>query len=211
MDVPICVSVAPTGLIARRADGLGDAEVGHDRGAAGQEHVVGLDVPVNDAALVRVGERFRHVAQHADRLGHGEWAARQPGAQRFALHEGHGVERQAIRVPGAQHGDDVGLLQCGRRLDFPLEPLDADPLRQLRREHLHDDFSLQAMFFGDEHLRHAAATELALQRVAAAEGGLELIADFLAQVRRGAGDERRASDSQKYEPDTGRARIRVVI
>jgi hypothetical protein len=40
---------------------------------------------------------------------------------------------------------------------------------------------------------------------------LELIADFLAQVRRGAGNERRASDSQKYQPDTGRARIRVVI
>ena len=37
--------------------------------AAGEQHVVRLDVAVHDAVLVRVGERARHVAQDADRFG----------------------------------------------------------------------------------------------------------------------------------------------
>ena len=52
----------------RRADGFRDAEVGDDRGAAGEQHVVRLDVAVHDAALVRVGERLRDVLEDARRL-----------------------------------------------------------------------------------------------------------------------------------------------
>ena len=80
IDVPICVSVAPARRVgARRADRLRDAEVGDDRGAAGQQHVVRLDVAMDDAALVRVRERLRHVAQHADDFGDRE---RRPRASR---------------------------------------------------------------------------------------------------------------------------------
>ena len=49
----------------RGRDGLRDAEVGDDRRAPGEEDVVRLDVAVHDAALVRVGERARDVAQDA--------------------------------------------------------------------------------------------------------------------------------------------------
>ena len=70
IDVPICVSVAArrrrcaTALIAfamPKSVTVADA--------AGEQHVVRLDVAVHDAALVRVGERLRDVAQDADRLG----------------------------------------------------------------------------------------------------------------------------------------------
>ena len=44
--------------------------------AAGEQHVVRLDVAMDDAALVRVGERLRDVAQNADRLGDRQRAAR---------------------------------------------------------------------------------------------------------------------------------------
>ena len=52
------------------------------------------------------------------------------------------------------------------------------PCRELGRQHLHDDFAPEPMLVGDEDARHAAAAELALERVAAAEGRLELIAEF---------------------------------
>ena len=52
------------------ADRARDTEVGHHRAAALRvdQDVVGLDVAVDDAALVGVGERVGHVAQRAARL-----------------------------------------------------------------------------------------------------------------------------------------------
>ena len=52
-----------------RGERLRDAEVGDHRDAAGEQHVVRLDVAVDDAVLVRVRERARDVAQDAHRLG----------------------------------------------------------------------------------------------------------------------------------------------
>ncbi len=70
IDVPSCVSVACAPLSVRdAAQRFRDAEVGDDRGAAGQQHVVRLDVAMDDAALVRVRERARDVAQDAQHVG----------------------------------------------------------------------------------------------------------------------------------------------
>ena len=166
----------PAGAGARRADGLGDAEIGHDGDAAGDEHVVRLDVAVDDAALVRVGERLRHVAQDADDFADGERAVGEARAQRFAVDERHRVEGESVRIARGQHRDDVRVLQRRDRLDLALEALDADPLRQFGRQHLDDDPPLEPQFLGDEHARHAAAAEFALERVAAAQRRLELVA-----------------------------------
>jgi hypothetical protein len=59
---------------ARAPAAVGDAEVGDQRaaGARLQEDVVRLDVAVDDAAAVRVGERPRHLAQHAGGVGRRE-------------------------------------------------------------------------------------------------------------------------------------------
>ena len=47
---------------------LGDPEIRDDGGSAGEEHVVGLDVAMHDAALVRVRQSARDVAEHAHRF-----------------------------------------------------------------------------------------------------------------------------------------------
>ena len=116
-----------SGVGARRADRLRDAEVGDDRRAAREQHVVRLDVAVHDAALVRVRQRLRDVVQDADDFGDRERSAREPRAQRFAFDERHRVEGQPVRVARGEHRNDVRLLQRGDGADLALEALGAEP------------------------------------------------------------------------------------
>ena len=95
-------------------------------------------------------------------------------AERFALDERHRVEREPVRLAGGEHRDDVRLLEAGDRSDLALEPLGAQPLRQVRRQHFYHDLSLEPHLFGDEDAAHAAAPELALQSIRVAERLLQL-------------------------------------
>ena len=95
--------------------------------AAGEQDVVGLDVAVDDAAFVRVGERFRDVAEDARPLRRS--AARRLGrarAQRFALDEGHRVVRESVDLAGDEDRDDVRMLEARGELDLALEAVDVD-------------------------------------------------------------------------------------
>ncbi len=167
--VPSCVSVAPVGHRGRGRDGLGDAEVRDHRGVPGEQHVVRLDVAVHDAVLVRVRERARDVAQDAHRLGDRQRPAAQPRAQALALDERHRVVGQPVEVAGREHRDDVRLLERRGDADLALEPRRGHRRGELGREHLHDDLAAEAVLVGDEHARHAAAAELALERIAPGE------------------------------------------
>ena len=77
------------------------------------------------------------------------------------------------------------MLEGRRRLDLPLEPLDAEALRQLRREDLHHHLPLEPQPLGGEDARHAPAAEFVLEGVGAAQRGLELGAEVFAQDRGG--------------------------
>ena len=56
-------------LAARLLERQRDAEVGDERMPVLQQHVLGLDVAVDDAADVRVIERVGHLAREAYRFG----------------------------------------------------------------------------------------------------------------------------------------------
>jgi hypothetical protein len=139
------------------------------------EHVVGLDVAVDHATLVRVGQGGRDVAQEAKSLSHGHrLPAPQPLAEGAPLHERH---REVRNVAGAgrQHGDDVGVLEPRGEQDLAAEALGAEPRRQVGRQHLHDDLAAEGALFGHEHARHPAPAQLALQRVRIAERLLQAV------------------------------------
>ena len=116
----------PLGLGAGGRERLGDAEVGDHRRATRQQHVLRLDVAMHNAALVRIGQRLRDVAQNADRLGHRHGARHESRAQRVAAHEGHGVVGQPFtRGARRQHRHDVRVLKRRPELDLARETLGA--------------------------------------------------------------------------------------
>ena len=66
-------SAAPVAVLARR--GAGETEVADlDAAVVGEQHVLGLQVAVHDAGLVRGGETGEHRLEDVDRLLGGERA-----------------------------------------------------------------------------------------------------------------------------------------
>ena len=145
--------------------------------AVREQHVVGLDVAVDDAVAVGVGEGVHDLAQELGRLGHRQLAlARELGTQRFAGDERHDVvEQVAGGRAGGEQRHDVRVLEPRGELDLALEALDVDGGAGLRRQHLDDDLPAQPGLLGKEDAAHAAAAQLPEEAVGVAEGGLEAL------------------------------------
>ena len=171
-------------MARRLVQRLGDTEVGHQGVMIGQEHVVGLDVAVDHAVAMGIAQGVRHVAQHPERLGHRQLAiAGEPGPQRLALDQRHGVVEQATRLtsigfPRGEQRNDVGMLERGGELDLAAESVGAQRSGEIGREDLDDDLPAQGGLPGLEDPAHAAATQLALEQIAAGQGGAELIGEI---------------------------------
>ncbi len=136
------------GIALRRAGGvdrLRDAEVGNGRAAAGEEDVVGLDVPMDNAVAMRVRQRARHVAQNRHRLGEGHGSLREPVPQRVAIDVRHREPGDAIGVAGGEDRDDVRMLQLGGEEDFAAKTLDRNSGEEFRREHLDHDTAIEGV------------------------------------------------------------------
>ena len=87
-------------------------------------------------------------------------------------------QRWPAGLPRVEHGHDVRVLQPGGELDLAQEPLGAERCGELRMEHLERDRPVVLQVLGQVDGRHAAAAELAVERVAVGEGGLELRAEL---------------------------------
>ena len=134
MEPPACVSVvaAPPSEARAAVSALAMPKSVTIAGSVREQHVLGLDVAMDDALAVRVGERPGHVPQQAHPLGDRErLAAGHPRAERLAPHVGHRVVGEAVGGPGVQDRDDVGVLQPGREPDLAGEALGAQALGEL--------------------------------------------------------------------------------
>ncbi len=158
-------------------DRLGHAEVGDNGVAVLEQDVVRLDVAMDDAEAVGVGQGIGDFGEEAHRLRHREWAlARQPVAERFPLDQRHGEPGQPADLAGGEERDDVGMVAAGRERHLPLEPLAAGPGRDLGAQHLDHHPPPQPALGGHEDPRHPPAAQLALHGVGVAQGRLELLA-----------------------------------
>ncbi len=148
-------------LAARRR--LRDAEIrDHGQPVLVEHDVVGLDVAVHDAALVRVGEGARNLDQDLTDLAGGERAARgQHGRQWLATQELHDEIDHPAGLADAIDRDDAGVLELGGRTGFALEPLDELLVeREGKRQDLDRHVSLQLLFARLEDDGHSAAAQL---------------------------------------------------
>jgi hypothetical protein len=91
---------------------------------AGQDDVVGLDVTVNDAVLVRRGERTRDLHADVDRLVLRQRPPPQPLPQGLAVVGGHDdIESAVLGFGDLVDRADVGVVQRRRRPRLLHEPV----------------------------------------------------------------------------------------
>ena len=181
-----------------RGQGLGDAEVGHDRRVARQQDVLGFDVAVDHTLCVRVGQGPRHVPDDGDRLGDGDGAlAREPLAERASLHERHRVVRQPVGRAGREQRDDVRLLEARGELDLAREPLRGEPGGEVGVQDLHHHVALQRYVAGEEDAAHAAAAQLTRQRVRGPKGGLQPVVERVGRHGSSWGERKRTDPSAR--------------
>jgi hypothetical protein len=163
------------GLDGGRAAHLGDAEVEHldlldvdpaDLGRA-QEHVVRLEVAVDDAGAVGGGQGAGDLPGDGEHLGHRQRAAPDPLRQGFALEVlQHHVGRAVGQGVEVVDRDDVGVAQLRRDVGLTLEPGQRLVAGDLGVQHLDRHLLAgQAGVAGQEHGPHPAATDQRLDRV----------------------------------------------
>jgi hypothetical protein len=164
-DFPVAGQLGP-----RVVDDAGDPEVGQ----AGptvlgvEEDVRGLDVPMDHARPMRVGQGFGDLSGYSSdvRKGDGSFAPQALG-QRFALDELEDDRGGGWIVDDVMDGHDPGMGQAG---SGPSLGDEAPPPRLVgeepRLEDLDRDRAIEALVVGSPDVGHPAATHLALQAIA---------------------------------------------
>ena len=146
---------------------LGDAEVGDLHAPVRGDHqVLGLEVAVDDAVLLRVGEPGEQALEHAADLRQGHLA--DVRAQRAALDVLHRDVRRAVVLEVVVHGDDVRMAQRAGHARLAQEALGERRVGGVEGAQLLErDEAVQVGLARQVHERHAAAPQLAQDLVSA--------------------------------------------
>ena len=179
--MPVWVSFSP-GRVHRPRD----AEVGHQGVAVLEQDVLGLDVAVDDAVLVGVGQRFRGLAGDLDRVVEGKLLLPvQAVPQGLALDERHDVVEDAVRLARVVQAEDVGVLQVGGDPDLAEEAVGADGGGELGPQDLDRDLAaVRADPVARIDRGHAAFADQSLDLVSVAERGAKLFQDVCHELPR---------------------------
>ncbi len=161
-------------LPACHADRLRDPEVGDQRFALVQHHVLGLDIAVHHPMPMRIVERGRHVPRDLQGvLDRQLLLPIESLTQRLALDVGHDIIEEIASLAGVVQWDDVRMVEPCRDLDLAEKPLGSQGGGQFGMQNLESDEPVVLDIPGQEDGRHAAATELPLERVAVLESSNE--------------------------------------
>ena len=132
-----------------------------------EQDVGGLHVAVHQPARMGYVERVRDLGENRDRAGRIECSLdAEELLQVAALDEAHDEIELSFDLAGAVHRDDVRVLEGGCKLRLGQEPgTEAGIGRQLRRDELHGDFSLELNVVGEADEAHPAAAEKPLDPI----------------------------------------------
>ena len=150
---------------------LGQPEVGHlDLPAFGHQHVVRLDVSVDQFGLMCVPQGFCTEDGHQHRIGDTQVSQLvDPVLHALTVDEfDRHVVTSLIGFDGV-HLEHVGVVKPGHRAGFAKESLDERLLlSQLLGEHLEGDVAIESLLTSQVHLAHPTLAEL-LQQFEVAE------------------------------------------
>ena len=170
--------------LAGELDCTCDPEVGDERVVVVDEHILGLDVAMQDIAGMRVVERIGDFAGDACHLArrHAAGARLDPLAQRVTLDVGRHVVRHAERVAGIEEGEDVRMLELAEVMDLAQEAFACGGVLDIEAERLDRDRAVVLDVASEVHAGHGAMSEGALGGIASAQGNLELFEDQVSHV-----------------------------
>ena len=139
-------------------DELGEAEVEDaDVPVFRDHHVLGLEVPVNDAGLVRARKTVGDLDGDIEELLDGQRARLNELAKSPAFDELHRDVDGAVGTADVVDVDDVGMIQAGGRARFLLEaPPPFGVRREVGRQHLQRDIAAQPAVVRAVDLAHPA-------------------------------------------------------
>ena len=126
----------------------------------GDEDVLGLEIAMHDAALVRGGHAAGRLRGDIERDPVGQRAPQERRAERLAFEELRHDVGPALVDPHVEHRQDVGMAEGGGGQGFLFEAQHAAGVaRQFRRQHLEGDVPLQAQVVGAVDHAHPAGAD----------------------------------------------------
>ena len=115
-----------------------------DEAVAGDHHVLGFYVPVNDARGMSLGEPVGHLSGNREQLAQRKRTGIEQLPQRLSIHQLHDDERGGIALPDLVDGHDIGMVQGGGQTRLRLKALQASRVRrQLGRQDLDRHLALK--------------------------------------------------------------------
>ena len=127
-----------------------------------QHHVLRLEVAVDDAARVGLGETLRHLDREVERAGGSSGAPAMRAASGSAPHQLHRDERRPVGLVDLVDDRDRRVRERSGGTGLLLEPVAPAParVRPRRPEDLEGDLPAEARVEGAVHDPHAAPPEL---------------------------------------------------
>ena len=151
----------------------GDAEIHQLRApllALARDHdVLGLDVAMDDPALVRVVESLGHLRADIENLVGLERLFLLHRAKRLPLDVGHDEEQVPLVVGEVVDRNDAGVVEFRDGAGLALEPLPLISLQIAGGQHLDRDLALQHRIARQIHHSHASSTDLSEDFVSRSE------------------------------------------
>ena len=130
---------------------------------------------MHDIVAVRIAQRVCHCTGDRDGIFDRELLFPiEAVTQRLARHVRHDVVEQAVRLSRVVQREDVGMTEARGGFDLPEKPLPPEGGRELRRQHLDGHRATVLQVLSEIDRGHSPAPELALDRVTAGEGGLNV-------------------------------------
>jgi hypothetical protein len=141
-----------------------DPEVRHQRVMSAEQDVLRLDVAMNDAALMGVGQRVGDFFRDSESVLERELLLSvQTTPERLALDEGHGEPELSSCLTGVVNAEDVRVLQAGAEPDLAEEAIGTERLSQLGAKHLERYQAVVLEVTREIDCGHPAPAQLPLQ------------------------------------------------